>query len=238
MSAPAPRWQELTAIFGGRFDPPHLGHVEAVAGLFQMPGVARVIVMPSGNPPHKAAQASDSARLELARAAFLAGPTPGAIEVSDLEVERARGTGQLGYAFDTLQDLRRQHGDRLAFVIGADQLRDLPKWHRFPEILGLCHWIVLERKPNGPAMIQEAISTLTGSGVLRQRPDWSFQGLPCLEVTQAPGKGVLICPTEAREVSSTQIREDFARGIAPESLPLPSQVIEGLKRLNLYGRGN
>ena len=238
MSVRGPRWSDLTAVFGGRFDPPHLGHVEALNGLFETPGVARVVVMPSGNPPHKAAQAADSARVEMARAAFLSGANRDRIEVSSLEIERVRKTGLPGYAFDTLQELRRERGDRLAFVIGADQLRDLPHWHRFPEILSLCHWIVLERKPDGQPLIQQAVGSLTGSGLLRSRPDWSWQGLHVLEVASTPGTGLLICPTEARNLSSTQVREDFARGIPPETLPLPDAVIESLKRLKLYGRGN
>ncbi|HUP55886.1 MAG TPA: adenylyltransferase/cytidyltransferase family protein, partial [Bdellovibrionota bacterium] len=68
-------WREVTAIFGGTFDPPHLGHREAVAGLFRNPGVREVWVMPAASPPHKPAIATAEQRLELARLAF--GPHPG-----------------------------------------------------------------------------------------------------------------------------------------------------------------
>ena len=98
MASRAPRWTECTALFGGRFDPPHLGHEEALAGLFESPGVARVLVIPSGNPPHKPVTASNEARLEMARAAFLKSNLPGPVEVHPLEIERTRQTGAPGYA--------------------------------------------------------------------------------------------------------------------------------------------
>jgi nicotinate-nucleotide adenylyltransferase len=195
--------------------------------------------MPSGNPPHKGTHATNEARLALSKAAFLTGPDRDRIEVSTLEIERVGLSGQPGYAFDTIQELRQKRGqgrgDRLAFVIGADQFLDLPKWHRFPEILGLCHWIVLERKLDGRATLQQALGALTGSGLLRSRPDWSWQGAHCLEITSPPGTGVLICPTPARALSSTDIREALARGAPPKSLPLSEAVIQAIHQQKLYG---
>jgi nicotinate (nicotinamide) nucleotide adenylyltransferase len=235
MASRAPRWTECTALFGGRFDPPHLGHEEALAGLFESPGVARVLVIPSGNPPHKPVTASNEARLEMARAAFLKSNLPGPVEVHPLEIERTRQTGAPGYAWDTLQDLKKQGIQNLAFVIGADQLRDLPKWHRFPEILGFCHWIVLERKPEGPALIENALKELQASGLARPARDQGPQGLPCFELTQPEGSSLIVCPTRARAASSTEIREKLALGHPPESLPISTEVALCLKRNRLYG---
>jgi nicotinate-nucleotide adenylyltransferase len=236
-AARAPRWTECTALFGGRFDPPHLGHEEALRGLFEVPGVARVWVIPSGNPPHKVALAPDLARLEMARAAFLRPSIGGPVDVLPLEIERVRNSGGSSYSWDTLLELKAQGAQNLAFVIGADQLKDLPRWHRFPEVLGLCHWIVLERKPEGPALIQEALSHLQGSGLIRQAPEASVHGLPCFEFTQAPGQFLLICPTRAQAISSTELREKLACGHQPEELNLSNEVSLCLKRNRLYGTG-
>jgi len=233
MTPSAPRWSEITALFGGRFDPPHLGHNEAIQGLFEHPGVREVLVMPSGSPPHKAAVAPDALRLQMARAAFLGGPHP--VAVSDIEIERTRRTGLPGYAFDTLQELNRDRGRNLAFVIGADQLRDLPKWHRFPEVLSLSHWIVLERKPDGAAVIAEALAGLQGSGLLRPRPEWTHRGCPAFEISPATGRALIICPTQARELSSTRIREALARREKLDEQPLAPEVREWIRKQRLYG---
>ncbi len=238
MSQRPPRWSECTALFGGRFDPPHLGHEQALEGLFETPGVSRVLVVPSGNPPHKSTAASNEARLELAKEAFKKPGRARPVEILDDEIERTRLSGCPGYAWDTLQALKGTYGDSLAFVIGADQLRDLPQWHRFPEILGLCHWIVLERQPDGQAVVGEAIKTLIGSGLLRPKPEWSTQGLPALEVSHSPGRTLLVCPTKAPAVSSTDIRERLARGERPETLPISPEVALRLKSLKLYGTGH
>lgn len=65
-----PLWHETTAIFGGRFDPPHLGHLEAVQGLFRYPGVKAVRVIPAAAPAHKATSASMTDRAEMSRLCF------------------------------------------------------------------------------------------------------------------------------------------------------------------------
>src|SRR3954447_18077682 len=89
----APRWSEVTAVFGGRFDPPHLGHREAVRGLFERPGVSRVVILPSASPPHKPTWASAENRAEMASLNFQTfgfNKFPQAIETDRRELDRAR----------------------------------------------------------------------------------------------------------------------------------------------------
>jgi nicotinate (nicotinamide) nucleotide adenylyltransferase len=138
-------WREVTAIFGGTFDPPHLGHREAVASLFKVPGVGRVFVSPAATPPLKASRASTEARIAMTRLAFAGLPD---VTIDLREIERAKkDPAKPSYSFDTLLELKREiPGKQLAFVLGTDQAARLPSWHRYPEILDLCHWIVLKRK--------------------------------------------------------------------------------------------
>jgi nicotinate-nucleotide adenylyltransferase len=224
----APRWAEVTAILGGTFDPPHEGHREALRGLFRTPGVGRVLVMPAAAPPHKPTVATAEQRLEMARLAF---EGLGDVEVDGSELERARRTGRPSYSFETLSELAPRH-KQLAFVIGTDQLRDLPQWFRFPEVLGLSHWIVLTRKPDGEAIAAKALKELEASGLLAKQADrlWKIK---------VPGhKGdrwLTVQPTDAPALSSTAVREALGRTGKPPQDALSEPVLGYLKQHRLYG---
>ena len=227
---------DWVALFGGTFDPPHLGHREAVRGLFQVPGVSRVKILPAPVPPLKTSQATAEQRLAMARLNFAAvpgDPMPAEIEIDTRELDRAvREPGRPSYTFDTLQEIGREiPRERLAFVIGADQLLQLPRWHRFPELLELSHWIVLERKPDGGARARTMLQEWTGSGLVRTT------GQPSRWATRS-GRELRVVPTKARELSSTAIRESIARtGKAPgsESAPwLLPEVLSYLKTHRIY----
>jgi nicotinate-nucleotide adenylyltransferase len=216
-------WNDLTAVFGGRFDPPHQGHVEAVLGLFERPGVKQVLILPSPTPAHKPAVATPEQRLEMAKLAFAHPKLP--IQLDLREFERA-SAGRPTYSFDTLSDMKREFGPSLAFVIGTDQLENLPQWHRFPDVLGLCHWIVLERKsaPHGG----KTFSEWEASGLVARVSDhlWRFK---------AGGTTMTLVPTPAPALSSTAIREQIARTGEPPEAQLPPGVYAYLKNVGLYG---
>lgn len=217
------RLDSLTAIFGGTFDPPHLGHRAAVAGLFGL--ASRVIVIPSPSPPHKPTSASAEHRAAMTRLAFGPGPDlPGPVEISELEMERARRAPGPTYTYDTLRELSPHYG-QLAFVIGTDQLAQLPTWYRYPEVLSLCDWFVLERKPGGLDAVAAAVQTLGAVARSRGPREW--------EVSQ--GRRLRSLPTEAAEVSSSKIRELLALGRELPVTSLAPQVMDYLLANRLYG---
>lgn len=241
-SAAGPRWNEVTAIFGGRFDPPHLGHREAVRGLFQNPGVKQVFILPSASPAHKPTFAPASDRAKMAAMTFQStypAPLPAEIQMDLRELERGKLQPEHPtYSFETLQELR-QTEKNLAFVIGTDQAEGLPTWHRFPEILGLCHWIVLERKPQGAERVQKALQPWVESGLLQVCGDrlWQIRKKSENQFGSKLNSStfILSVPTEAPAVSSTEIREVISRtGKAPANGLLPD-VIGYLKLRRLYG---
>ena len=228
------RWPEVTAIFGGAFDPPHLGHLEAVRGLFARPGVGHVRVIPAALPPHKPGIASAEARLAMARAQF---ENLADVTVDDRELARARrNPGVPSYSFDTLQELRREFPN-LAFVLGADQLAamaDPPGWHRFPEILGLCHWVVLARRPDGEARARKTLTEWEGAGLARPaRGPIDPRVLATWELLG--GTQLVLAPTEAHELSSTFIREAIARHGQPPVAAISPAILAYLKGQSIYG---
>lgn len=233
------RWSEATALFGGTFDPPHLGHRMAVDGLFELPRVRAVRIIPSPTPPHKPTMAPAQHRAEMARLTFTeaAGPAwkvRGPVTLDLVELKRAQAQPAVPtYTFDTLSELRREI-PQLAFVIGTDQLEKLHTWHRFPDVLGLSHWIVLERKDptvstQRAGAGQRVLSLLESSGLLSSESG-GFR-------VRNGGTFIQVFATQAPALSSTQIRESLARhGYPPEDSMLP-EARAYLMKHRLYGTG-
>ncbi len=228
-------WSQVTAIFGGTFDPPHLGHTKAILGLFENPRVGRVLVLPTPAPPHKIAPTPLEHRLKMAQIAFSGLP-----DVSlDLREIRRAGHSQVQpgaspkartYTYDTLLELRAE-GIKPAFVIGADQFLELHTWYKFPEVLGLSHWIVLKRLGTQNALIQKTLSTLVGSGILESQRSGDHEGLWKTRF----GSQLLLTPTSAPELSSSAIRESIARTGAPPEQSLLPEITSYLKLHRIYG---
>ncbi len=228
-------WSEVTALFGGAFDPPHLGHREAVEGLLKYPGVGAVRIIPTGSPALKTAQTPGEHRLAMTKLNFTKAihDKSSRITIDDREIRA--GGDRPSYTFDTLQELRKE-GLPFAFVLGVDQVEALDQWHRFPDLLGLCHWIALEREPGGSDRMRKATQRLVGLGVLVPAGDErTFETRP-----GASGKPTrFICvPTPARAASSTDIRRRFAlnyENSAPVTENLDPRVRAYLNANHLYG---
>jgi nicotinate-nucleotide adenylyltransferase len=206
------------AIFGGSFNPPHRGHELAIQGLMKNPGVARVLVAPSFATPLKSVTTSYPDRLEMARLAlsYLA-------EVSAIEEEE-----RVNYTWQLLECLRGRL-EHFAFVLGTDQFNALRAWGRFPELLKLSDWIVLLRKPDLSAH-EETLKQFVSESILSASADpreWRITG---------SSRVLRFVETEAPEVSSTRIRENFSLNRSKENTQWVSKpVLEFIERNHLYG---
>lgn len=133
-------------LFGGTFDPPHLGHLALAECARDALRLDRVVFMPAGRPPHKLRPdlSPVADRLAMTRRAVRGNP---AFRVSSLEARR-RGPS---FTLDTLRALRRRHpGARLFLLMGEDSLADLPHWREPEEIVALSTPVVAVR-PGGRA---------------------------------------------------------------------------------------
>jgi nicotinate-nucleotide adenylyltransferase len=129
-------------VFGGTFDPPHLGHLAAASDAAHALALDRVVWVPAADHPFNgsAVRTRAEVRLEMVRAAIAGDPR---FEASDLEMRRAGPS----YTVDTLRELRSAHpGAELFFLTGADNLRDLPKWREPDEIVRLACLVVVSRE--------------------------------------------------------------------------------------------
>lgn len=128
-------------LFGGTFDPIHLGHLVLAEQCREACELDRVWFVVAGNPPHKRGERTPAAhRLEMVRIAIAGHP---AFEASDIEISRPGPH----YSVETLEAVRRERpGDDLYFLIGADSLADLPGW-RDPAGIARRATIVVVNRP-------------------------------------------------------------------------------------------
>jgi len=126
-----------SAVFGGAFDPPHLGHVALVESALEQFGFERVLVVPAGDPPHKAVSTPAEIRAHLAELAF-AGVAR--VEISPIELEPDGPR----YTIETLRRLSESYND-LALLVGADQFAGFLGWREPEAILELASLAVASR---------------------------------------------------------------------------------------------
>jgi nicotinate-nucleotide adenylyltransferase len=130
ISPPQPGGARI-GVFGGSFDPVHVGHLIVAEVLRHALALERVIFLPAGRPPHKPTQelAHDADRLRMLTLALAGAPC---FEVSTVDLDRPGPS----YTAESLRVLRGQlpADCELYFLIGQDSLRDFPTWHAPDEI--------------------------------------------------------------------------------------------------------
>ena len=131
------------AIYGGSFNPPHLGHMEAAKTVAAELAPDKLLIIPDNIPPHKDVEPGSPTaeeRLELCRLAFR--DIPGA-EVSDMEIRRQGKS----YTAHTVQKLREKYPeDELCLVVGSDMFLSFEEWYEFRYLLGECTLAVVSRE--------------------------------------------------------------------------------------------
>ena len=199
------------ALFGGAFDPPHRAHRAVTEACVAQLGVDRLIVLPSGAHPWKGVSygASAADRLALCEVAFAGLPK---VEVSDFE---QRGAG-VAYTIDTLRAFRAQLGAdaQLYFLIGSDNLADLPRWREAHAAMALAQFVTVPRAgvPVDAATLAKLDLTPTERTALLAH---------VLRVTPSP-------------LASTDLRARLAAGEDMTDALAPN-VLAAIRRLHLYG---
>ena len=129
-------------IYGGSFNPVHLGHLIAAECCREQAQLDRVLFMPAATPPHKQGQLLADAADRVAMLTLAVGGHE-AFAVSTIEVDR----GGVSYTVDTLAVLAERHPhDTLALVLGPDALAQLPTWREPRTIADRCELVAVERE--------------------------------------------------------------------------------------------
>ena len=206
---------EQIVLFGGSFDPVHVGHLIVARALAEACGFERITFVPAAKRPHKpAACAAAEHRLAMLRLAVTGEKV---FDICELELRRAGPS----YTCDTLAALRGQHGGdpALHWVIGADMLEDLPSWQRVEQVLAMAKIVVASRPP-WDQRLEEIFARLRGVFPDRQI------ALLRQSVVQTP----LI------EISSSEIRARVAAGRSIRHL-VPEAVMDYIAEHRLYLAG-
>ncbi len=201
---------EVIALFGGSFNPIHIGHLIAARSVAEQIGAIRLIFIPSANPPHKTnADLADAAdRLEMTRLA--AAGEPG-WEVADCELRRSGPS----YTIDTVLHFRRQFGDsaRLCWIIGADTLPELVGWYRVEELVERCRIVTAARPGWERPDLDVLRARLTAAQVERLAAD--------------------VLDTPRIDIAATDIRRRVREGRSIRYL-VPDAVAEYIRARRLY----
>jgi nicotinate-nucleotide adenylyltransferase len=134
---------QTIGIFGGTFDPPHLGHLILAAEAHAQLGLDRLLWVLTPNPPHKQGQsiAPLKHRLAMVRLAIDGDPQ---FELSTVDMDRPSPN----FALDTVRIIAQQNpGANLIYLMGGDSLRDLPLWHKPADFVTACDLIGVMRRP-------------------------------------------------------------------------------------------
>lgn len=210
---------ELHALFGGTFDPIHFGHLRPVEALAQQTGLARVLLLPNNVPPHRPQpEASPTQRVAMLRCAIRDLPLF-AIDTRELERDTPSWT------VSTLETLRQERGPQqpLGFIIGQDTLLTLGKWHRWEELLSLCHLLVCKR-PGYPAQMATP-----------EMQHWLDTHLArdIQQLHQQPAGSIWLADTPLLDISASEIRHRRHHGLSCDDL-LPAAVIDYINHAGLY----
>jgi nicotinate-nucleotide adenylyltransferase len=213
-------------LFGGTFNPIHICHLTVADQVRQLIALDRIVFIPAGTPPFKAASLAPAAdRLEMTRLAVQ--PYPWA-DVSTIEIDREGPS----YSIETVAALRHeQPEDTLFFLIGADAFADILDWRDYRRLLTLCEFIVIGR-PN------RSFLSLRELPLLAQEEPARLQALDRGDVTQervslSAGGRIWLVHLPPCPVSSTEVRTAIHEGRPVKAL-LPEAVRSYILRQGLY----
>ncbi|HKT33876.1 MAG TPA: nicotinate-nucleotide adenylyltransferase [Nitrospira sp.] len=214
-------------VLGGTFNPIHAGHLAIAHQAREALGLDRVVLIPTGDPPHKPHQhlAPAKDRYEMVRLAIASDPS---LSISDVELRRPGKS----YTIDTIRLLQHEYGHeaRLFFLIGLDAFVEIPTWRDPETLLTLCSFVVLSR----PGLSFQALSALP---LLPPIPHESLMDLDAgrsrrLDVSL--GSQSLIClHLPPNTVSASDIRARIAQGIPTANL-LPPTVESYILQHHIY----
>ena len=198
-------------LFGGTFDPVHLGHTMVAGAAAEYIGAERIIFVPAKLSPLKGSlpKASDIDRFRMLSLA-----TEGEVffEVSDCELKRSAPS----YTLDTVRQFKLRYGGEISiyWLLGADSIDELEHWHEIAELIDECNLAVMYR-----------------AGY--ERPDFSklepLWGRRRIEKLRQN-----IIPTPLVDISSTKVRSSLA---ADEDIAqmLHPKVLSYIRKRQLYG---
>jgi nicotinate-nucleotide adenylyltransferase len=208
-------------IFGGTFDPIHLGHCRAAEEMGQELNLDKVFLIPAASPPHKSREPVSpfQDRLEMAR---LAVGRRGLLEVLDIEGNRAG----FSYSIQTLKEIDNLFGGRaeLFFILGVDAFLEIETWRDYRNLFQYAHFVVISRGDLGRKDLEPVLRHLEPLTPVNDDPD---------TLKLNTGKTLFLRAATLMDISSTQIRRLVSSGKSIRFL-VPELVMSYIEEKGLY----
>ncbi len=186
--------RQRVGLFGGSFDPPHLGHVRAAEAFEAQAELDEIVVLPAPRTPKKVPVADGVYRLEMLKRTFSC--SSAATRISDYELRRQ----EICYTADTVATFARA-GRQPVLLLGSDAFLGMEKWVRCAEIFRVAEIAVMCRNDD-----RETVEKA------------------CERYKQAYGARVKVVDCPALEASSSEIRAAIAKGQMPDRLLSPGVI--------------
>ena len=202
----------MIGIFGGTFDPVHLGHLEPAHDVMEQLGLDKVLFIPNNVPPHREQPELKTAqRVELLQLALLDYP---GFELDLREVKRSGPS----YMVDTLVELQRDYpGETLCLILGMDAFLGLQQWYRWQSLFDYCHLVVTARPGfNLPVIEEQDIAQRIVSDAA--------------ELAASPHGKILIKSVSLLDVSASEIRRCIESGESASQL-MPAAVYDRYREI-------
>lgn len=217
--------RKRVGIFGGTFDPPHVGHLLLAETVREQLDLDEVLFVPCNEPPHKDASNLTPAmhRYAMVVAATLQNP---AFTACAVEVSREGPS----YAIDTVRTLKEEQGPEteMFFVCGLDSFLEIRTWHRHEELLDLCSFVVVSRPDSSFAALREALPAPLLERIVELRGG-------AIVGDDAAGLHIYFSDALLVDLASTDIRERIQQGRSIR-YRVPPEVEQYVRTHELYAR--
>jgi nicotinate-nucleotide adenylyltransferase len=231
-------------LFGGTFDPIHLGHTALARAAMEQCNLGRIYFVPSSVPPHKQSQPLASYPHRYAMVALatmnekafvpslLEGPGTALPQVGGKKAAGSQAAPAANYTIDTVRRLKStlKKADRLFFLIGIDAFNDIAKWHEAEALLRECEFIVASRPGYSLADIANALPERLRPKAEVTKP---FSKQPAKGDLVLPGVTIHLLENVNQNISATAIREAVSTK-RPLTKFVDPAVAEYIKKMELY----
>jgi nicotinate-nucleotide adenylyltransferase len=207
-------------LFGGTFNPIHLGHLRGAEEIREVFNLEEVIFIPSSIPPHKVTEKviEGKHRLEMVRLAASNNPH---FSTSDIELSRPGKS----YSIDTIQYFREGYQGALFFILGRDAFVEIETWKEFQNLFSLSHFIVMAR----PGSQQNTLVSPLPEALV---PNFRYHPEERAWI-HLSGHMLYFKEISFLDISSTKIRELIEKGRSARYL-IPTDVEAYIQRNGLY----
>ena len=205
-------------IFGGTFDPVHVGHLRAAEEIRESFGLEKVFFVPAYIPPHKRGRriADVDQRVEMLKIAVR---NNSGLRLSELEIKR----GGVSYSIDTIETFEKRYG-QIYFIVGLDAFLEIDTWHRYEELFFHADFII---------MLRPMERDISASGILPEAVKGRVKRIDDTTLLHSSGRKICLKRVTQLDISSTRIREASRQNKSIRYL-VPDRVEKFINQRGLY----